>query len=312
MSDPGTVGANFAGATLRAQSPTHAQAREAIARAADATGVDFQYLMAQARLESGLDPTARAGTSSAAGLFQFTNGTWLGTLDRHGARHGLSWISEAIEGGRIRDPGLRSQVLGLRYDADASARMAAELARDNGAELTAVLGRAPDATELYLAHFLGAAGAGEFLGALAHNPGQSAAALLPKAAAANRAIFYEGTGAARSVGGVMNLLRARMASAMGESGGAARLAYDPAVFAAPGKDMPSASAFLAARSAGSMPANLGPLAREFHSGTSPAAAAPHVPARSMAETLKGAFGASEAALPGNVKNAYGKLARFGL
>ncbi|WP_226632982.1 lytic transglycosylase domain-containing protein [Novosphingobium profundi] len=294
---------------MRAQSPTHAQAREAIARAADATGVDFQYLMAQARLESGLDPSARAGTSSAAGLFQFTNGTWLGTLDRHGARHGLSWVSEAIEGGRIRDPGLRSQVLGLRYDADASARMAAELARDNGAELTAVLGRAPDATELYLAHFLGAAGAGEFLGALARNPGQSAAALLPKAAAANRAIFYEGTGVARSVGGVMNLLRTRMASAMGESGGELRMAYDPAVFAASGKDMPSASAFLAARSA---PANLGPLAREFHSGASPAVAAPHVPARSMAETLKGAFGASEAALPGNVKNAYGKLARFGL
>ncbi|WP_295527406.1 transglycosylase SLT domain-containing protein [Novosphingobium sp. Chol11] len=61
----------------------------AIARAAEATGVDFNYLLAQARIESGLNPAARAATSSAAGLYQFTGGTWMETLGRHGADYGL-------------------------------------------------------------------------------------------------------------------------------------------------------------------------------------------------------------------------------
>ena len=58
-----------------------AEVHGAIARAAQATGVDFSYLLAQARIESSLNPTARAGTSSAAGLYQFTKGTWLAMLD---------------------------------------------------------------------------------------------------------------------------------------------------------------------------------------------------------------------------------------
>jgi soluble lytic murein transglycosylase-like protein len=66
------------------------EVRAAIARASAATGVDFDYLLAQAKIESGLQPTARAATSSAGGLYQFTTGTWLETLDRHGAKYGLA------------------------------------------------------------------------------------------------------------------------------------------------------------------------------------------------------------------------------
>jgi hypothetical protein len=40
-------------------------------------------------------------------------------------------------------------------------------------------GRAPDASELYTAHFLGADGAAKFLSALSTNPDQSAAGLCP-------------------------------------------------------------------------------------------------------------------------------------
>jgi hypothetical protein len=124
--------------------------RAAIARAAQATGVDFDYLLAQAKIESSLNPSARAPTSSAAGLYQFTSGTWLATLDRHGANHGLGWADAAIQRGRIADPAARAQVMALRFDPDASALMAAELARDNGNELAGVLGREPDHAELYL------------------------------------------------------------------------------------------------------------------------------------------------------------------
>jgi hypothetical protein len=195
--------------------------RASIARAAQATGVDFDYLLAQAKLESSLNPAARAPTSSAAGLYQFTNGTWLQTLKRHGASHGMNWAGAMIDGGRVTDPAMRAQIMAMRYDADASSLMAAELANDNRADLTALLGREPDAAELYLAHFLGTAGSREFLTALNTNPGQSAASILPKAAAANRSIFYDRAGAPRSVAGVMELLRGRVSAAM-EGGAPAR------------------------------------------------------------------------------------------
>jgi len=276
-------------AALRTGSPV----RAAIAQAAQATGVDFDYLLAQARLESSLDPSARADTSSAAGLYQFTSGTWVDTLGRHAAEHGMGWVSDAIASGGLSDPSTRAQVMGLRYDPQVSALMAAELASDNRDGLTTQLGRAPDASELYLAHFLGAAGAGQFLSALSENPDQSAAVVLPKAAAANRAIFFAGA-APRSVGAVMDLLRARVSGAM-EGGvdraGDVRLAYEPVA------------------QQGYLPPPPGPIAQEFHAVSREM---PAGPVRSMAETLQSAFGASSGAAPAHVRDAYAKLARFGL
>jgi hypothetical protein len=132
-----------------ARAPVQADVRASIARAAQATGVDFDYLLAQAKLESSLNPAARAPTSSAAGLYQFTNGTWLQTLKRHGASHGMNWAGAMIDGGRVTDPAMRAQIMAMRYDADASSLMAAELANDNRADLTALLGREPDAAESF-------------------------------------------------------------------------------------------------------------------------------------------------------------------
>ncbi|MCB2072922.1 MAG: transglycosylase SLT domain-containing protein [Novosphingobium sp.] len=278
------------------------EVRTAIARAAQKTGVDFQYLLAQAKLESSLDPTARAGTSSAAGLYQFTNDTWLRTLDRHGSTHGLDWADAAIQGGRVRDPAWRAQVMALRFDPNASALMAAELARDNGAELTGVLGRQPDSAELYLAHFLGSGGAGKFLSTLASDPGRSAASLLPKAAAANRQIFYEPGGAPRTVAGVMELIRGKLSAAMEGEGGAWAVPESSA--------FPPASDWAAQSTVQSTG---GPIAREFHAARLAASA----PARtSMAETLRSTFAVSgpngEASTPDFVRAAYGQLQRFGL
>ena len=71
----------------------------AIGNAAKRTGVPFNYLMAQARVESSLDPDAQASSSSAAGLFQFTKQTWLATLSQHGPNHGLEWAADAIRKG---------------------------------------------------------------------------------------------------------------------------------------------------------------------------------------------------------------------
>lgn len=265
-------------------------ARTAIARAAERTGVNFDYLLAQAKLESSLDPGARASTSSAAGLFQFTHGTWLETLDRHGAAHGLGWAGHAIEGGRLRDPAMRTQVMGLRFDADASALMAAELANDNRAALSAQLGRDPDAAELYLAHFLGIGGAGTFLTALARDPGQSAAALLPQAAAANRRIFYDASGAARSVGSMMALMRGKIAGAMEGNGSPSFADRGPLAWQAP-LSVPSP-----------LPAN----------PTSSASSSPTA-RPSMADTLRDTFGLARGGeVPAGVRAAYGRLRSFGL
>lgn len=198
----------------------HGRTHAAIADAARATGTDFSYLLAQAKIESGLDPMARARTSSASGLFQFIDSTWLATLDRHGAAHGLGHLSQAIDtqGGRpnVRDPALRQQIMALRHNPAVASVMAGALAQDNRAALLAATGREPDAAELYLAHFLGAGGATTFLRALTATPDRSAASLMPAAAAANRAIFYA-DGAPRSLSQVMDLIRGKVGRAMNDT-----------------------------------------------------------------------------------------------
>lgn len=277
--------------------------RAAIARAATRTGADFNYLLAQARLESHLDPGAKASTSSAAGLYQFTRGTWLQTLGRHGQEHGLSWAGQAISGGRVNDPAMASQIMALRYDADTSALMAGELAQDNKAQLTGVLGREPDASELYLAHFLGMGGATTLLTALGSSPDASAAALVPQAASANRGIFYDKSGAARSVSGVMDLIRGRVDGAMAQDAGHAWVEYDaPAPASSPSAPQDAAASF----------AQSAPV-RAFHAAQAEMSGGAN---RSMADVLRSTFGAQSGdgaqGVPDAVRNAYARLARFGL
>lgn len=187
----------------------------AIRQASNATGASFSYLLATAQVESGLDPRAGASTSSARGLFQFVEQTWLGTMKQSGAMLGYSRYADAITktgSGHyvVRDPETRSQILRLRNDPTANAVMAGAFTRTNAAYLTQKLGRAPSEGELYIAHFLGAGGAAHLISVAESNPNAKATEFFANAAHANRSIFYDRhSGSARSVAQVRDVLTAR-------------------------------------------------------------------------------------------------------
>ena len=91
----------------------------AIQLASARTGVQFDYLLNQARIESSLNPEARARTSSATGLFQFIEQTWLGLVKATGADHGLGSLAQSIaevKPGRydVADPATKQKILDLR------------------------------------------------------------------------------------------------------------------------------------------------------------------------------------------------------
>ncbi len=101
----------------------------AIQRASQATGVDFGFMMKTARRESGMNPAAQASSSSAAGLFQFIDQTWLSTLKQHGAKHGLGAYADLISRGsdgryRVGDPQARRVVMDLKLEPHAASLMA--------------------------------------------------------------------------------------------------------------------------------------------------------------------------------------------
>src|SRR4051812_21168685 len=168
---------------------------DAVVRAASATDVDAAYLMALADKESSLLPDSRARTSSAEGLFQFVDTTWLEVVRRYGARHGYAAASDTIKLVRGRptvvDPTLRRWILGLRRDPFVSALMAGEMVNTQREILAGKIARDPSFSELYVAHFLGSSAASRFVELLGGNAEQSAPEAFPTAAKANRAIFFK-------------------------------------------------------------------------------------------------------------------------
>lgn len=190
----------------------------AIKRAASATGASFQYLLTTAKMESNFAPDAAASTSSARGLFQFIDQTWLGVVKEAGAAFGYGNYADAIvktPSGNyaVSDPSTRREILKLRDDPAAASAMAGMLSQSNSVKLGDAIGRPPSDGELYMAHFMGVGGAAKLITAAQDAPERSASALFPAAAAANRSIFYERDGSARSVSQVYSVLTERYAAA---------------------------------------------------------------------------------------------------
>lgn len=132
------------------KSPKKQKSLQGIKEASSKTDVDEDVLKAIAKIESNFNPDAKSKTSSASGLFQFTDSTWAEMVEKFGKKHNIT-----------KD---------MKNDPIASSIMAGEFIKQNKEELTKFLNREPTTYELYLAHFAGLSGAKRAIKALEKNP----------------------------------------------------------------------------------------------------------------------------------------------
>ena len=155
------------------------------------------YLQKVAQVESGGNANAKAKSSTASGLFQFTEGTWQETTKAMGKNYSLE----------------------DRFDPQKSAEVAAYFTQKQKAQVEKGTGRDATDADLYMAHFLGAGGATKFLKAMDKNPNAPATeGADPKQIEANKSIFYEkgGEGKLRTLQEVYDLM-ARKIDKAGET-----------------------------------------------------------------------------------------------
>jgi soluble lytic murein transglycosylase-like protein len=146
--------------------------RNILQNTAKKEGIDFGTLYAVAGSESSFSAGAKAGKSSATGLFQFTAPTW-------------TYLTEKVY------PELRYKA-GDRTNPEKSATMAAKYLKDIRKSLADKIGGAPTIGQTYLGFFMGPTGAAKFIEAQSKNPYAKGANVFPNAAASNPQLFYQG------------------------------------------------------------------------------------------------------------------------
>ena len=193
-------------ATRAAVAASQARMVGTVQHAAARTGADPALLVAMAWRESRLDPQARSAQSSARGLMQFTESTWLETVRDHGARHGLAREAAALTIDRrtgvigMSDGHALQRLLALRYDPDLAAALAGARLVAAREKLEQAIGREAGVVDLYAVHLLGVSGGRRFLARLNLDPGASAAeAVGREAAERNRGVFFAPGGRALSM-----------------------------------------------------------------------------------------------------------------
>jgi hypothetical protein len=142
------------------------------------------------QIESAGNPQARARTSTAAGIGQFIDATWLAVV----CQHRPDWMENRSQ----------SEVLAMRFDPVASIEMLARLAEDNAQ----ALGPGYTDGDLYLAHFSGIDVARKLMHAPENDP--VSRYYSPKAIDANRAILQ-----GKTVGQVRSWAADKMKDASG-------------------------------------------------------------------------------------------------
>lgn len=171
---------------------------QTIVKAAQAVETDPVLLMAVADKESSFITAVQAKTSSATGLYQFIERTWLGVIRDFGPKYGYAQdaaliVPDANDRPSVQDQSERARILDMRRDPYLSALMAGEMLKRDAARIALKIGRELSLGEVYLAHFLGPDDAENFLSQVVDKPTAAAATLLPGPARANRSIFFAGT-----------------------------------------------------------------------------------------------------------------------
>lgn len=158
----------------------------AISYAANETGVPVDLLMSMAKQESGFDPTIKARTSSAVGLFQIIDKTWNGLRTKYGKKYPLLQAD--------------------RTDPFANALGGALLVKENTTALQSK-NLPTDAGSLYAGHFLGPTAATKLLSA--SDDASAADVVGSQAANANKSVFYDKTGRAKKVSEIKSFLTSK-------------------------------------------------------------------------------------------------------
>lgn len=181
--------------TFAAQTGQNADTFLAIKQASIDTGYDFEQLLVTLQNESGFDTGARAATSSASGMAQFIDGTWRDYIDRYGDELEKN-MGIDLDNMSDRD------IMDLRYNAYAASFMSAKYNMNTEAAIGS-----DNMAHTYMGYVFGNGGARELLEA---GPHATAADILPEAASANRSLFYNSNGSARTVGEVEDYFENRI------------------------------------------------------------------------------------------------------
>ncbi|MAX51414.1 MAG: hypothetical protein CMH22_05500 [Methylophaga sp.] len=134
-------------------------------------------------IESSGNPNAKSSTSSATGLYQFTESTWKGLVNQLGLNYSLE----------------------DRTDPTKSRKVVEEFTKRNRDYLKNSVGIDPNSTELYLSHFLGMGGGSSLMKKLLENPNATIDTVAsPNQIQANKSIFLDKNGNPKNVKDIYN------------------------------------------------------------------------------------------------------------
>ncbi len=149
-----------------------------IIAASHRSDIDAEYLLLLATIESSLNPKAKARTSTATGIFQFLEQTWLEVIRDYGAKYGLEKEAKMIRKGKKGNPHLlyvknkkeERRILNMRFDPTISTQMAIEFTNKNKEFLEKELKVKATNVNLYTVHFFGKNNAKKFFKILHKKP----------------------------------------------------------------------------------------------------------------------------------------------
>ena len=161
-----------------------------VANAAKDSGVSASFMAGLTGAESNFQHLAKADTSTAKGLCQFTSRTWQKTVSTYGKRYGLGRNAK-------------------RTDARANALMCAEYVKENRRYLIENLDRPVTQGDIYMAHLISPQ---QTVKLERYRPGAIAAYIMPQAASANKNLFYDKKGKARTIAGFKHVVYGKISN----------------------------------------------------------------------------------------------------